>query len=145
MKTMEFLESLVELVRQQLPPQLQDFTVVGPTRNLVKIHYGIPAVHYEVWVQRRRWEMEIGLHFESDRLTNIRYMELLKSRVDEIKFILGPRFSVENWDRGWTRAHETVVLEAFTDDFVVESSFKLSSMMRTLEPILTQEANSLVG
>ena len=100
MKTGEFLEALLELARQQLPPELSGFQVTGPTMSLAKLHYGRPTVHYEVWIQKRRGEAELGLHFEGDAESNLRHLEPLN------------------------------------DDFLVELSFKLSAMIRTLEPLL---------
>ena len=136
MKTGEFLEALLELARQQLPPELSGFQVTGPTMSLVKLHYGRPTVHYEVWVQKRRGEVELGLHFEGDAESNRRYLELLSEQRDAIRSALGPDVDAEPWDKGWTRVHETVPLEPLSDDFLVELSFKLSAMIRTLEPML---------
>ena len=136
MKTREFLEALLELVRQQLPPELSGFQVTGTAMSLVKLHYGRPAVHYEVWIQKRREEVELGLHFEGDAESNRRHLELLSGRRDAIRSALGPGVDAEPWDKGWTRVHETVPLEPLSDDFLVELSFKLSAMIRTLEPML---------
>ena len=63
MKSREFLELLPDLVRQQLPPGLEGFQVIGPTGSLVKLHYHRPTVHYEVWLRRRQKHVELGLHF----------------------------------------------------------------------------------
>lgn len=136
MKTGEFLEALLELARQQLPPELSGFQVTGPTMSLVKLHYGRPTVHYEVWIQKRRGEAELGLHFEGDAESNLRHLELLSEQGDAIRSALGPGVDMEPWDKGWTRVHETVPLEPLNDDFLVELSFKLSAMIRTLEPLL---------
>ena len=136
MKTGEFLEALLELARQQLPPELSGFQVTGPTMSLVKLHYGRPTVHYEVWIQKRRGEVELGLHFEGHAESNLRHLGLLSEQRDAIRSALGPGVDAEPWDKGWTRVHETVPLEPLNDDFLVELSFKLSAMIRTLEPML---------
>ena len=136
MKTREFLYTLTDIVRQQLGPEMQGFQTIGPTMSLVKLHYGEPAVHYEVWIQKRRGEVELGLHFEGDAESNRRHLELLSGRRDAIRSALGPGVDAELWDKGWTRVHETVPLEPLNDDFLVELSFKLSAMIRTLEPML---------
>ena len=136
MKTGEFLEALLELVRQQLPPELSGFQVTGPTMSLVKLHYERPTVHYEVWIQKRRGEVELGLHFEGHAESNLRRLDLLSEQRDAIRSALGPGVDAEPWDKGWTRVHETVPLEPLSDDFLVELSFKLSAMIRTLEPML---------
>ena len=136
MKTGEFLEALSDLVRQQLSPELRDFQVTASPMSLVKLHYGRPTVHYEVWVQKRRGEVEMGLHFEGNAESNRRHLELLSEQRDAIRSALGPGVSAEPWDRGWTRVHETVPLEPLNDDFLIELSFKLSAMIRTLEPMV---------
>ncbi len=84
--------------------------------------------------------MEVGLHFEADPESNFGQLEMLSQRSKEILGALGPEFEIGEWDRGWTRAHETVPLEPLNDDFLVELSFKLSAMIRTLEPILRQDS-----
>ena len=126
MKTVDFLESLADLVRQQLPPELKEFQVIGPSMSILKLHYGRPTVHYEVWIQRRRMEVEVGLHFEGDSESNLRYLELLDQHLDTVRSGLGPNIRVERWDKGWTRAHESVPWEPLSDDFLIEMSFKLS-------------------
>ena len=136
MKTREFFAILLDLVRGHLPAPLKDFQVVGPTMNLVKLHYGHPNVHYEVWIQRRKGEVELGLHFEGDPASNFQHLEFLGQRLDAIRSVLGHRFVVEEWDKGWTRGHEAIPLEPLTDDFLFELSLKLSGMMQTLEPLL---------
>ena len=136
MKTREFLSLLPDLVRQQLPPELAEFQVTGPVGSLVKLHYQRPSVHYEVWLQSRRRQVELGLHFEGERESNYRWLEMLSQRSRDIQSSLGPAVEIEAWDKGWTRAHETLTLEPLTDDFLVEISFKLSAMISALEPLL---------
>lgn len=142
MKPREFLELLPDLVRQQLPPELADFDVLGPTGSLVKLHYQQPTVHYEVWLRRRLKQVELGLHFEGGRDSNHRSIELLSQRSEDIRASLGPGVEVGPWDRGWTRAHETLPWEPLGDDFLIEVSLKLSGLIRTLEPLLTLETPS---
>ena len=136
MKTRDFLELLPDLVRQQLPQELSDFQVTRRITSLIKLYFDHLAVHYEVHVQRTKKEVEVGLHFESDPDSNFQYLELMSQRTKDIKKSLGPDVEVEEWVRGWARVHETVPLEPLDDDFLVEISIKLSSMMQTLEPIL---------
>ena len=100
MKPREFLELLPDLVRQQLPPEMADFDVMGPTGSLVKLHYQRPTVHYEVWLRRRLKQIELGLHFEGDQDNNLRSIVLLGQRSEEIKASLGPGVEVGAWDRG---------------------------------------------
>ena len=136
MKTREFVENLPDLVRQQLPPELEDFQTIAPMASLVKLHYGAKAVHYEVWVQSRKREVEVGLHFEGDPDSNLRNLTRLRQRRTNIQGALGPGVALEEWDKGWTRMHEIVPLEPLTMDFLVDVSFRLSKMIKTLEPLL---------
>ena len=130
------MENLPDVVRQQLPPELEDFQTVAPTASIVKLHYGAKSVHYEVWVQRRKREVEVGLHFEGDPESNLHNLTRLRQRRTDIHSALGPGVALEEWDKGWTRVHEIVPLEPLTMDFLVEVSFRLSEMMKTLEPLL---------
>jgi hypothetical protein len=77
--------------------------------TLVKLHYGEPSIHYEVWIQRRRGEVELGMHFESDAVTNRRGLEVLNENLEAIQDVAGA-LTVGEWDKGWTRAHETLHL-----------------------------------
>ena len=142
MKPREFLELLPDLVRQQLSPDLNGFQVTGPTGGLVKLHYQRPTVHYEVWLRRRQKQVELGLHFEGERDSNLRSLEMLRQRSDDIRASLGPGVEVETWDKGWTRVHETLPWQPLGDDFLVEVSLKLSGMIRTLEPLLASHTPS---
>lgn len=136
MKSREFLDILPDMVRQQLPPELGDFQVARTMSTLIKLHYKVPSVHYEVWIQRRRKEVEVGLHFEGDRESNARHLETLRQASTYIRSALGDEVALEEWDKGWTRAHQTVALEPLNDDFLIEVSFTLSGMMRTFEPLV---------
>ena len=136
MKTREFLETLPDLVRQQLPPELSGFQVHPRVTSLTKFYFQRVSVHYEVWIQRRKGIVELGLHFEGDQETNFRQLELLNGHAEEIRTCLGDGIEIGQWDRGWTRAHETISFELLTDDFLVEVSVKLSAMIRTFEPLL---------
>ena len=139
MKTKEFLEVVTDLVRMQLPPELQEFQVTHRMSTLLKLYYQQPAVHYEVWVQKRKGEIEVGLHFEGDADSNSRNLAVLAQQADAIESALGDNVEIASWDRGWTRAHETVPLVPLNDDFVVELSLKVSGMIRTLEPLLRRK------
>ncbi len=135
-KTREFLETLADLIRQQLPPGLSGFDVTGPSTTLIKLHYQNPTVHYEVWVQKRRGQVELGLHFEGATESNLRHLELLSRHREDIQSSLGAGMEFEEWGRGWTRVHETLPLQPLDDDFLVEVSCKVSELIRTMEPLL---------
>ena len=110
LKTKEFVAETVELVRMLLPPDLRDLQVIGPAGSLVKLHYGDPKVHYEIWVQRRIGAVEVGLHFEGPRESNIRYLEELTGRYSGVIGSLGPNVGPEMWTGSWTRVHQVSYL-----------------------------------
>ena len=89
-KTKEFLSEATELIRMHLPADLRDPRIVGPVGSLIKLHYGDPKVHYEVWVRRRAGSIEVGLHFEGTPQENSRYLEELTSRYAHAIASLGP-------------------------------------------------------
>lgn len=136
MKTKEFLETLPDLVRAQLSPELSKFQVHPRVTTLTKFFYGRATVHYEVAVHKPQETVEVGLHFEGDPETNFRHLELLQGLSNDIRSSLGEGVEIEEWVRGWTRAYELIPLEPLTDDFLVEVSFKVSGMISALEPLL---------
>ena len=140
MRTKEFLELLPDLLRQHLPEDLANFQVANRITSLTKFYYNQPSFHYEVWIQKRRKEVELGLHFESDPDSNLEQLDLLREKADQIHGSLGDEVELHEWDRGWTRAHETLELDPLDDDFLVEISFRLSAMIQTFEPILRGES-----
>ena len=139
MKTKDFLETLPDLIRAQLPPELGEFQVHPRVTSLTKFYYGRATIHYEVAVQKRHQTVEVGLHFEGEPESNFRHLELLQSLSEDIRSSLGDAIEIEEWVRGWTRAYELLPLEPLTDDFLVEVSFKVTGMIKALEPLLRSE------
>ena len=121
MRTKEFLELLPDLLRQQLPEGLADFQVAPRITSLTKFYYNQPSFHY-------------------DPDSNLEQLDLLREKADQIHGSLGDEVELHEWDRGWTRAHETLELDPLDDDFLVEISFRLSAMIQTFEPILRGES-----
>ena len=135
LKTKEFLAEVVELVRMQLPAELRDVEVVGPMSSLVKLHYGDPKLHhYEVWVQRRTGQVEIGLHFEGPPESNANYLQGLLDVHPEAIASLGPGVEPEQWTGSWTRVHQHLPLTALDEDLLMVVSGRLAQMIRVLEP-----------
>ena len=144
-KTKEFLAEAAELVRMQLPPDLRNMKVVGPIGSLVKLHYGDPRVHYEVWVRRREGTIELGLHFEGAPETNSRYLTELNGRYAGVISSLGPEVAAEQWVRSWTRVHRSLPLSTLDEDLLMVVSGCLSQMVRLLEPAVREISSSKVS
>ena len=143
MRIQEFLREVPELLRSQLPAGLDDFHTVGPIVSLMRFHYGVPSVHYEVWIQRPNRIVELGLHFEADRDTNTRYLQSLKDHLGEIREALGPSIEAEQWTQSWTRVHETLPLEPLEEEFLMEVSSRLSRMISVLQPMVREASGGL--
>jgi hypothetical protein len=145
MKTQEFLRQIPELLRSQLPPELQDFHTLGPMGSLIKFHYGDSHIHYEVWVQRRIKQVEVGLHFESNAATNSMYLEGMSRHLADIHSVLGSTVEPEQWTPSWTRVHQTLPLEALEEDFLMEVTSRMSRLVRVLEPVVRMETNMVLS
>ena len=65
--------------------------------SLTKLYYGRAAVHYEVWIQKQRGIVELGLHFEGEPDSNFRYLELLMGHRDGIRSSLGEGVELQQW------------------------------------------------
>ena len=137
-KTREFLGEVVELARMQLPPELREVQVIGPVASLVKLHYGDPKVHYEVWVRRRAASVEVGLHFEGPTETNSWYLEQLSDSHSDVIASLGAEVQPEQWTASWTRVHQELPLTSLDEDMLMVVSGRLSQMVRVLEPLVRE-------
>ncbi len=136
MRIRDFLSLLPPLVRNELPEDLKGFKTVGPAFSLIKFHYGRPAIHYEVWVQRRTGRVELGLHFEADPETNARYLERLSEYFVEIQAGLGLEVEPEQWTKSWTRLHQSVPLETLDEAFAGTIAGRIAKMIAVLQPIV---------
>jgi hypothetical protein len=136
MRIREFLNHLPPLILYGLPNNLKDFTVIGPTTNLIKFHYGNPAIHYEVWVQRKRGIIEVGLHFEADRVTNQKHLETLSNHFIEIHTNLGFEIEPEQWTESWTRIHLTLGFQTLDKNLAIKIATKITRMIAVLQPFL---------
>ncbi|MBM3943253.1 MAG: hypothetical protein FJ316_10090 [SAR202 cluster bacterium] len=143
MKLQEFLAELPELLRSQLPPDLQEFVVLGPRGSLIQFHFGDPHIHYEVWIQRRRQLLEVGLHFEGGQASNLRWLEALSTLWPALIPILGPETELEQWTASWTRVHQHIPLAPLDEDFLLEVSTRMSRLMRALQPLVEEGVEAL--
>src|SRR4051794_40419028 len=76
------------LMRQVLPAELRGFQWQA-TSWMAKAWYGNKDLHYEVWVRHAAKVVELGLHFESDALTNARLLGAFRARSKDVVRALG--------------------------------------------------------
>ena len=138
MSARHFLAEVLELLRMQLPLELKEFESVGPWHGLIKVHYGDPSAHYELHIQRRHRQIELGLHFEGAAQDNAFHLENLQARMADIKQQLGAEVEAEQWTRKWTRVHEIIPMAELDEDFLMELTSRLSQYIRVLEPMVEE-------
>ena len=139
-----FFRDMPKQLRGSLPMELADFQWLGG-HGQAKAWYGNKLIHYEVWVRGRLHVVEVGLHFETDDLTNARLLAAFRARARQVKRALGDGARIEEWDRGWARVWEPISLETLDEELRERVSARLSAYMRALEPIVREELPSDVA
>jgi len=104
----------------------------------LQYYRGSPAIHYEVWAQRRTSRVEIGLHFEGERDDNYRAAEMLALRAPEVQAVVGPEYELEEWTQTWTRLHHTLAGASLTPELAAESARRVLALIRGMEPMIDQ-------
>ncbi len=137
MRIQQFQVSLVDQTRKQLPRKLRQFDARS-FFSLVKLSYGNPRLHYEVWVRGQERLVEVGLHLEADKATNDALRAYFASRAIEIHAELGPRVEVEQWTNSWSRVHEVVPYTTLDAELVDHLAKKLARMISVLQLMLDE-------
>ena len=141
----DFLLLVYDALGPKLPEALRDHHW-RVRFGLLQVYFERPAVHYEVWVQRKAGRIELGLHFEGEQEENERWASALGGRALEIQAQLGPRAELEEWTSSWTRLHETLALSGdLTAELGEGIAERLALYIEVLEPILQQERDAVAG
>ena len=104
----------------------------------VQYYRGSPAVHYEIWVQRKTQRLEIGLHFEGERDANYAAAEALAMRAPDVQARIGPEYELEEWTTVWTRLHRSFAAPSLTPELAHEAASHAVALIRGMEPILDE-------
>lgn len=136
----DFFHDVVEQVRARLPGDLGAFQATA-TRNLVKLYYGHPRLHYEVWANARDNHIEIGLHFEEGPESTERLIAYFDRHIIEIKHELGQQVELERWTASWGHIYELIPYQPLTDALAGDVAARLARMIAVLQPLL-DEADS---
>ena len=143
------IQDFLNLVYDGLPGQLSAELRKHDWRvrwSLLQVYFEKPAVHYEVWVQRKARRIELGLHFECEREESYRWAEVLAPRAIEIQAQLGQNVELEEWTKSWTRLHETLHLDAdLNEALAADVAQRLARYIEVLEPILQEERATITG
>lgn len=108
------------------------------TSYQVKLWVGNKDLHYECGVYLHRKVIELGLHFESDAMTNLQLLGAFRARSKTITRRL-PTARIEPWDKGWTRVWESIQLAPFEPAFSLRVARRFARYVKVLEPILEEE------
>lgn len=126
-----------------LPRAVADLLGAAPphhlaTSHMVKLWFGNKDLHYECGVYQRRKVIELGLHFESDAITDLRLLGAFGARAKDVARGL-PTARIEPWDKGWGRIWESIPLEPFAPAYSEQVARRLARYITVLEPILEEE------
>jgi hypothetical protein len=88
--------------------------------NTLQLHYGDPAVHFELQPMMSRGLVEVGLHFEGAVEVNDRWAAVIADAAPAIVPLMGPGWELEVWTASWRRLHRAYPFERLTADFAEE-------------------------
>ena len=125
-------------MRRDLPDELASFRSATHF-SILQLWFGNPSLHYEAWIRSRLDVIEIGLHFESDPLTNARLHAAFRARDRAIRKTLGDGARIETWDKGWARVWESLPLARLDPQFLARIAARLAAYVTALEGVLREE------
>jgi hypothetical protein len=126
-----------------VPAELRDFHWNAVSFQ-AKLWYGNRDLHYEIWPRPRLGTIEIGLHFESDPLTNARLLAAFSANAKGVRRSLA-NAKIEDWDKGWARVWETLPHRRPDEELAGELATRVAAYVTALEPILRRELPSDVA
>jgi hypothetical protein len=132
-----FFDGIVANLRKELPEPLRGFH----TRrfgHLLKIYFANERIHYEVWVDTRREQIELGLHLEDGPASTLAYLEVLDRNILEIKHALGPDAELGRWTLSWGHLIENWPLDALNKELRELICRRTLLYIVTLQPMLDE-------
>ncbi|MBI2724331.1 MAG: hypothetical protein HYX50_04640 [Chloroflexi bacterium] len=131
----DFLALVHDGVSARLGPACEGFAHRARFGTL-QYYRGAPAVHYEVWAQRRTARLEIGLHFEGARDDNYAAAALLAEHSSDVLVAVGDDYELEEWTASWTRLHRTREAPLLSPDMADDTAGRIVALMRGMEPLI---------
>ena len=135
----DFFADVVDDLRRLLPLDLAAFQHRAGM-NLLKVHYGNERVHYEVWTDGQRGQIEVGLHFEDGPLSTAAYLAFFDAQIVELKHELGPQVELERWTPSWGHLYELHPLGRLDQTAVDRVGRRLAAFVLTLQPLVAAAA-----
>ncbi|MCA9858392.1 MAG: hypothetical protein KC438_01650 [Thermomicrobiales bacterium] len=134
-----FFDDIIQYLRAELPPELREFKV-RQTSYLVKLFYGNERVHFEVWVDPVRAQIEIGLDFEDGAESTAAYLSFFDQRIVEIKELTGPDLELERWTRTWGHFVEVYPIAPIDRERARTIAERMVVFMSVLQPLIEEAA-----
>lgn len=135
----DFFAEVVERLRHHLPEPLAGFQHRA-SMGQVKIHFGNERVHYEVWTDGQRGQIELGLHFEDGPISTAAYLAVFDAHIVELKHELGPELDLERWTSSWGHLYEIWPLSHLDAPFADTLGRRLAALIAATHPLLLAAA-----
>lgn len=131
----DFFAALIERLRAVLPPERAGFRHRSNT-SLLKVDYGNERVHYEVWTDGQRGQIEVGLHFEDGPVSTAAYLAFFDAHIVELKHELGAGCDLERWTPSWGHLYELHPLGRLDGKTVDRIARRLAALITALQPLV---------
>jgi hypothetical protein len=131
----DFFAEVVSGLRATLPEDFRDFRHRS-NPMLLKIDFGNPRVHYEVWCDSDKHILGVGLHFEDGPVSTDAYLAYFDRHILELKHILGTEVELERWTATWGHLYEHRELLPLTDELAAEIATRLAQLIEVLQPLV---------
>ncbi len=135
----DFFAEVVAGLRANVPEAYRDFRHRS-NPLLLKVDYGNPRVHYEVWCDAEKDVLGVGLHFEDGPTSTDAYLAYFDRHILEIKHILGTAVELERWTASWGHLYEHRELRPLTDGIAREVAIRLAQLIEVLQPLVESAA-----
>ncbi len=113
--------------------------------TILQLHYGHPAVHFEIQPHLGRGQVELGLHFEAAAELNEAWAFQLALHAVELMAALGPSWELEEWTASWRRLHRVYTFEKLTAELGREVGAELAKAMLVLQPYAAAAADGYIA
>lgn len=134
-----FFDDITRYLRVELPEDLRGFRV-RQTSFLMKLYYQNERVHFEVWVDPVRQQIEIGLDFEDGAASTAAYLAFFDQRIVEIKEQTGPTLELERWTKTWGHFVEVYPIEPLTRERALMIGDRMVTFLSVLQPLIEEAA-----
>lgn len=131
----DWFAAIVRGLRDGLPTEFAAFdSTIGTA--LLKIAYGNPRIHYEVWPDSARGHLELALHFEDGPASTAAYLRWFDREIVALKHDLGVTLELERWTLSWGRVYELRPLPRLDAASAAEAAARLARLIAALQPLV---------